>query len=109
MTEGSNLSAEISFDKIPVIPAAKNYASQFIYPDMTTKNFSAYSAKSSTLTAEQLFILCDPQTSGGLLVSVSKDAVSAYLQCVGDFGLQGIADHCIGEMTLQKEKTINVV
>ena len=109
MTEGSNLSAEISFDKIPVIPAAKNYASQFIYPDMATKNFSAYSSKSTTLTAEQLFILCDPQTSGGLLVSVAKDTVDGYLQCVLDFGLQGIADHCIGEMTLQKEKIITIL
>ena len=109
MAEGSNLSAEISFNKIPVIPAAKNYASQFIYPDMATKNFSAYSSKSTTLTAEQLFILCDPQTSGGLLVSVAKDAVDEYLQCVRDFGLQGIADHCIGEMTLQKEKIITIL
>jgi selenide,water dikinase len=109
MTEGSNLSAEISFDKIPLIPAAKRYASQFIYPDMTTKNFSAYSSKSTTLSAEQLFILCDPQTSGGLLVSVAKDAVNEYLQCVRDIGLQGIADRCIGEMTLQKEKIITIL
>jgi selenide,water dikinase len=109
MTEGSKLSAEISFDKVPIIPAAKNYASQFIYPDMTTKNFSAYSSKTSTLTAEQLFVLCDPQTSGGLLVSVAKEAVDEYLQCVRDFSLQGIADQCIGEMTIQKEKIVSVI
>ncbi len=109
MTEGSKLSAEISFDKAPIIPAAKNYASQFIYPDMTTKNFSAYSSKTSTLTAEQLFVLCDPQTSGGLLVSVAKEAVDEYLQCVRDFSLQGIADQCIGEIKIQKEKIVSVI
>ncbi|MFM1999069.1 MAG: selenide, water dikinase SelD [Bacteroidota bacterium] len=109
MTEGSQLSAEIVFEKIPVIPAAKRYASQFIYPDMTTKNFSAYSSKTTSLSAEQLFIMCDPQTSGGLLVSVAKDAVDEYLQCVRDFSLQGIADYCIGEMKVQAEKIITVV
>ena len=109
MTEGSQLSAEIQFEKIPVIPAAKKYASQFIYPDMTTKNFSAYSSKSTTLSAEQLFLLCDPQTSGGLLVSVAKEAVEEYLKCVHDFGLQGIADTCIGEMKAQGDKIISVI
>jgi selenide,water dikinase len=109
MAEGSNLCAQIEYNKVPIIPAAKKYSSEFIYPDMTTKNFSSYSAKSSTLSAEQLFVLCDPQTSGGLLVSVANEAIEEYLQCVQDFGLQGIADSCIGEMITNGEKTITVI
>src|SRR6185436_7870701 len=69
--EGSNLSAEIYFDNIPLITDLDFYLDKFIYPDMTTKIFSTLSNKINDLSPAQFFIGCDPQTSGGLLVSVN--------------------------------------
>ncbi len=107
--KGSNLSAEIKFESIPTIPGLQKYLDQFIYPDMTTKNFSNYSSQISQLNAQQLFTLFDPQTSGGLLVAIDPEKVDNYKSICLDFGLQGIADQPIGRMTSIKDKTIEVM
>jgi selenide,water dikinase len=41
-------------------------------------------------------LLCDPQTSGGLLVSCSPDAVDAVLACFREGGFDDVA--VIGRM-----------
>jgi len=45
MAEGSGLGAEIYYDKIPVADGVKEYISQRIFPDATTRNWSSYSDK----------------------------------------------------------------
>lgn len=87
MCEGSGLSAEIQFSNVPVYPFLSTYLDQFIYPDMTTKNYSHYASKMNTLDAKQLFTLCDPQTSGGLLVAVEESAISAFQSLCADYGV----------------------
>jgi selenide,water dikinase len=57
---------------------------------------------------EQLLVLCDPQTSGGLMVAVSPSSLDAYLAVIRDFGLQGIADRCIGRFVEASEKRVEV-
>jgi selenide,water dikinase len=46
-----------------------------IYPENTMRNWSSYQGKINGIGAESLLTLCDPQTSGGLLICV--DAASA--------------------------------
>jgi selenide,water dikinase len=94
----TGFSAELDYDAIPKYPGLKKYLDAFIYPDMTTKNFSSYSSRMATLNAEQLFTLCDPQTSGGLLVSVRPEAKAEFEEMAMSFGLMGIADHPIGRI-----------
>lgn len=96
VAEGSNCSAEVYFDKLPIIGGIDYYLDKFIFPDMTTKNFSAFSSKVNELSAKQLFITCDPQTSGGLLVAVNPNYKEDYLNILKDFNLSGIADVQIG-------------
>ncbi|MEO5570253.1 MAG: selenide, water dikinase SelD [Bacteroidia bacterium] len=108
MCEGSNLSAEIYFDTIPLLTNLDFYLDKFIYPDMTTKIFSALSEKVNELSAQQLFITCDPQTSGGLLVAVAEDAVKEFAKAAADFNLQSMVAKPIGKMTARKEKLIEV-
>jgi selenide,water dikinase len=79
MLSGSDFGAEIHYDSIPMMRGAKQYAAQMIYPDLTTKNFQAVSSLTSPLSAEQMLTLCDPQTSGGLLISSSKDTAEVLL------------------------------
>ena len=104
--EGSGVSAQITYHDVPLIDNLKTYLDQFIYPDMTMKNFSTYSGKTSTLSGEQLFTLCDPQTSGGLLITVNSNGESAFL---GLAKSNGKAVWKIGAITKKGEKVVTVV
>ena len=42
-------------------------------PGGTQRNWESYGHKISTVTEDQKVILADPQTSGGLLISVDSD------------------------------------
>lgn len=104
--EGSGVSAQINYADVPLIENLKIYLDQFIYPDMTMKNFSTYSSKTTTLSGEQLFTLCDPQTSGGLLICVRPEIEQQFL------GLAKAEDQLvwkIGVMTDTAEKVVSVV
>jgi len=76
MCEASGCSAKIDYQNIPVLESAKRAVAQFIFPDITTKNFQNIQPKSSALSGEQLLVLCDPQTSGGLLVTFHENSLS---------------------------------
>jgi selenide,water dikinase len=68
--EGSGLQAIIEFDKVPRLPEVDEYLAQKSIPGGTTRNWDSYGHKISALTDYQRAILCDPQTSGGLLVAL---------------------------------------
>jgi len=72
MLQGSHLSAMIQKENVPVMPAAKNYVQQFVFPDNTTRNYNAQSAYVDGMTDLDFILYCDPQTSGGLLISVAQ-------------------------------------
>ena len=50
------------------------YLEQEAIPGGSGRNFASYGQDLPPLTARQKHILCDPQTSGGLLVSVAPEA-----------------------------------
>ena len=76
MTEGSGLSALVYFDKIPaIINDLKNYVDKGCVPGGTNRNWDSYGGKIGPITELQKSILADPQTSGGLLISVEPNAV----------------------------------
>ncbi|MDH4058270.1 MAG: selenide, water dikinase SelD [Cyclobacteriaceae bacterium] len=76
--EGSNLSAEIYYSKIPLIKNISHYSSKMIYPDNTMRNWQSMDKKVSGIGSESLLTLCDPQTSGGLLVCVEEASVIEF-------------------------------
>ena len=78
MCEGSNLSAIIEFDKVPVIPSLKYYLDKQCFPGGTQRNLDSYGDKIGPVIDEQKYILADPQTSGGLLVAVAETGVTAF-------------------------------
>ncbi|WP_266203239.1 selenide, water dikinase SelD [Pontibacter kalidii] len=88
MCEGSNVSAEVYFDKVPVIPEALEYLAQKAVPGGTHRNFDSYGHKIAGLTPDQKHLLCDPQTSGGLLVAVDPAGREDVLAVFGKYGLQ---------------------
>jgi selenide,water dikinase len=56
-------------------------------PGGARKNFASYGDKISDMTQEQREILCDAQTSGGLLVIVKKSSLEAFLTVTEASGL----------------------
>ncbi len=71
MLEGKNFIAELEVNKIALLEGAEQYSKEFIYPDNTTRNYNAVKEKVKWLGGLEFITLCDPQTSGGLLISVS--------------------------------------
>ena len=78
--EGSNLRAEVNFADIQTLDGVRDYIVQGSVPGGTNRNFESYGHLISPLTDEQKAILCDPQTSGGLLVAVESQAVEKIQQ-----------------------------
>ncbi len=75
MCEGSNLSAELDFEKISHLGhnGLWNYIDQGCIPGGTNRNLKSYGEKIDSNSEKLLPILADPQTSGGLLVAISPE------------------------------------
>lgn len=70
LCDGSGLSAEVDFEKIPRFGFLQEYLDADSVPGGTNRNWSSYGDKISGVNDEQRKLLCDPQTSGGLLIAV---------------------------------------
>jgi len=73
--KGSQVSAEVNFEKLPLLPNVLKYIENDCVPGGTFRNFESYGEYLSELSDIEKSIICDPQTSGGLLVYVSKDGL----------------------------------
>jgi len=104
--EGSNISARIRFDDVPLLPKVKEYWAMECVPGGTRRNFESYGHNISNMTPEQQDILCDAQTSGGLLCAVRKECVEAFLALTRKEGLELKG---IGETVARGEHLIEVL
>ena len=103
--EGSNLSAVVFADKIKTLGGVKDYIAQGCVPGGTGRNFDSYGHKVGILTEEQKAILCDPQTSGGLLVAVDPNSVQTIIEIAKD---AGIDLYEVGELNPKSESDVVV-
>ena len=101
--DGSGLSAEIDYSQVPLMSSVAGYVSKMIYPDNTMRNWSSYQAKVNGIGAESLLTLCDPQTSGGLLVCVEATCKNDF---EGAISSAGASVHLIGTLMKRKEQTV---
>ena len=77
MCEGSGCSAEVAFDRLPLLPPVDAYLAEGCYPDGAFRNWKAYAQKVAGAGGmRRMMILSDPQTNGGLLVAVAEAEVS---------------------------------
>lgn len=79
MCEGSGLSADLDSHTVPVLPHVSDYIAKGCVPGGSARNFASYGGKVSPLTEQQQALLCDPQTSGGLLIAVNAKAEAALI------------------------------
>ncbi len=103
--EGSDISARVWFDKVPLLPNVEKYRELGCIPGGARKNFMSYGHKISEMTQQQREILCDAQTSGGLLVIVKKTNLDTFHETAIASGLRLEA---IGETSAKGEHLIEV-
>jgi selenide,water dikinase len=108
MCEGSGLSAELNYNSIPLIPGIEKYTAQFIFPDNVYRNWNAYEKKVSGVNGPEFITLCDPQTSGGLLIAVDPSAVNQLLNVFKKFLLDEFTTP-VGVITRQNNNIVTIL
>lgn len=109
MAEGSNVSAGIAFEKIPLIIAdIKNYVDQKCIPGGTVRNWDSYGNKVGPVTEYQKTILADPQTSGGLLLAVNEGSMGEVKQILHEYDLAAFTEP-IGRFTSLAQNVITIL
>ena len=103
--EGSGLSAEIEFDKIPRFDFLDAYIRQNSLPGGTTRNWASYGSKISAVSDFQKAVLADPQTSGGLLVAVEATHAPDFEKVLAQHGHEA---RPFGRLTTRKSTLIEV-
>ena len=107
MCEASNVSAVLDFEKVPLLndEAIRYYLDNKCIPGGTTRNFDSYGHKIGTLTPFQRAILCDPQTSGGLLVAVKAEKAVEFAEILRGYDF---ATEAFGKFVKKGDKLVMV-
>lgn len=107
MAKASNVGIKIDTRKVPVIHEAKTFASMGLVPggSYTNQRFcSKHLEVDSSVDPILLDIMSDPQTSGGLLISVPKDKAPSLVQKLTERNTP--AASIIGEVVKEAPGTI---
>ncbi len=110
MMEASGTSAEVWVNNIPIWPKAQEHAEMGVVPGGAKSNRDALKDQiiaDSALEKVWLDILFDPQTSGGLLMSVSPERKKSLLDALSQRGVDTRA--VIGRVLKEKPGTIRVI
>lgn len=105
IVDGSNLSAEIEFSKVPKLTNIDFYISQGSMPGGTKRNWESYGNGIEGVDEYKRSILCDPQTSGGLLVAVEQGNENEFISVAESIGLQL---ECFGKLVKRGDARILV-
>ena len=95
MCEGSLVQATLRYARVPHLAPVKDYIALGCVPGGTGRNFGSYGHKLGALSDERRALLCDPQTSGGLLIAVEPRGVAALEAILREAGIEPV---CIGEL-----------
>ncbi len=109
LTLASKMDVEIAFDKIPIIEEAKEFAASNHIPGGTLNNlkyFSKYIDWNDNISDLEKSILCDAQTSGGLLFTVPMSQKDEVLGKLIEAGIEN-ASH-IGSCVAKGDGIITV-
>jgi len=106
MADGSSLSARVEFARVPRLDSVEHYLEQGCVPGGTLRNFDSYGEKIAPLPELAKLLLCDPQTSGGLLIAVAPEGEAEFLAVSAELGLS-LAP--IGEMVERQRYAVEVL
>src|SRR5690606_1551307 len=86
MADGSGVTARIDYARVPRLEGVEYYLEQGCVPGGTGRNFVSYGERIASLDEAHRQLLCDPPTSGGLLVAVAPEGEAEFLAGAGQLG-----------------------
>jgi selenide,water dikinase len=104
--QGSGLSASVQLDAVPLLdPAVVDYLNQGCVPGGSGRNWESIGSSVSGTDAQSRTLLCDPQTSGGLLVAVEPESAQLVSDLLRNAGCchqpVGKLSQALGNSTIQ--------
>jgi selenide,water dikinase len=109
MMDASGVTGEIAMEAIPLLPAARRLAAAGIAPDgsrVNVRNMKPRVEVGPGVTEDDFLLLCDAQTSGGLLVALPGKSAEAYAARCREKGAASAA--IIGRVVERGEKLLRV-
>ncbi len=92
MLRASGTAAKLSFPDVPLLPGVRELADRGVVPGGTRNNLDAFDSEIAwgpDITDEEKLILCDAQTSGGLLIAVPSASTQSVLDGLTQRGVTG--------------------
>jgi selenide,water dikinase len=89
MCHGSRCGARVHVSQVPMLPGVEALAEAGIVTGASARNWESYGDEvhmDDGVTATQRALLCDPQTSGGLLIACTAAAAPGVLATLADQG-----------------------
>jgi len=93
--QNADLTAKLEMDKLPLLSKVAEYLALDCIPGGTQRNYESYGEYIAPVNEHQKAILCDPQTSGGLLICVSAECES---ELVALLQANDIQPHYVGNL-----------
>lgn len=91
VARASGLSARIQYDQLPWLSSVVDFAEQGVITGASGRNWDSFGGSielASHISSAQRALLCDPQTSGGLLVACAPESVAEVLSIFEDEGFE---------------------
>lgn len=104
MCEGSDVGATLSMEALVWLTDLDLYLEEGAIPGGTQRNWESYKHRVGELSERQRALLCDPQTSGGLLVSVSPEARDEVVELFVEHGLWAHTDPIGGILAYENDE-----
>jgi selenide, water dikinase len=89
MCRGAGVSAELRMRSVPLLDGVLEFAARGVVTGASARNWASYGDQvrlAPQLNGAPQALLCDPQTSGGLLVACAADTVEAALTVLARHG-----------------------
>jgi selenide,water dikinase len=107
MCRASAVAARVDFPAVPQLADLASYVAAGMTPGGTRRNWDSYGHHVGPLDDITRAILCDPQTSGGLLVAVDPLAAPVVAEVLAECGL-GAHLQPVGELLPGPVGTVEV-
>jgi selenide,water dikinase len=108
MAEGANVTFRLFLGRVPVMAGVAGLIGDGLVPAGCYRNRDHYSSRleAKGIAGDALLPLFDPQTSGGLLISLSPPSADRFLALAADRGCFAVE---VGEVVKRREYAVEVV